>query len=129
VIYPSQNKKGYQANYLISFIIRAVMSAVTAACNPVKSQLLYQLSYRPNRNGEFEKWSVVVMVRSYRSEGIKPDTPVLHQSITPMARPAGFEPAAYGFEARRSIQLSYGRKGLIVCNNPSRLCQQEIKIS
>jgi hypothetical protein len=32
-----------------------------------------------------------------------------HCSSVIMTRPAGLEPATYGFEGRRSIQLSYGR--------------------
>ena len=35
-----------------------------------------------------------------------PSRPVRHNKM----RPAGLEPAAYWFEARRSIRLSYGRK-------------------
>ena len=37
-----------------------------------------------------------------------------------MARPEGLEPPTYGFEARRSIQLSYGRATHKIYHTPPR---------
>ena len=52
--------------------------------------------------------------------GYSPKTPILLQK---MVRPEGFEPPAYGFEVRRSIQLSYGRIKELALNDKLQLSQ------
>jgi hypothetical protein len=44
-------------------------------------------------------------------KNLKNNVAKCHKCLFSLARPAGFEPAAYGFEVRCSIQLSYGRQG------------------
>ena len=48
-------------------------------------------------------------------------------SESDVARPAGLEPATYGFEVRRSIQLSYGRNKR--SSYHSQLCSMRSSVS
>ena len=65
--------------------------------------------------------SLVALIRRRLGREAAPDEAAGHTKCG-MVRPAGIEPATYGFEARRSIQLSYGRTWLHESCN-AKACQ------
>jgi hypothetical protein len=46
---------------------------------------------------------------------------MLRNTAKELVRPAGIEPATYGFEVRRSVQLSYGRPDRSLLTTSPRL--------
>ena len=84
----------------------------TSKISAINDQSEYPASIPPggvpvaDREALAGRWDRVGTIRGKNTNGLQS---LVCSPLNSVARPEGLEPPTYGFEVRRSIQLSYGR--------------------